>query len=246
MNTKMKKVDHAIILAAGVGSRMQPLTDVLPKSLIAVKGDILIERLIRQLSEKGIHRIVIVTGYMAEKFKYLEEKFGVTLLYNAEYQARNTWYSLYVAKEYLQSSYICSADYYYFRNPFNGFEGRSYYETVAPGTEGAVRGVSSNQDGLIVRTSVPAEDGQWMMFGHSYFDEEFGQKYRMFLEDTCSKPEKFGYYWEQIYAEYVGELKLYEKRTDISCLAELDTPSELEAFDSEWKENNPWAKELIL
>ena len=239
-----RKVDSAVILAAGIGSRMRPLSKVMPKALLTVRGEVLIERLICQLREKGITRIAIVTGYMAEKFRYLEEKYGVTLLYNPEYQTRNTWYSLWIAKEYLPGSYICSGDYYYFSNPFCGYEDRSYYETVAPGTEGAVRGVSSEEDGLIIRTNVPAEEGQWMMFGHSFFDEDFGRKYAEFLETACSEPEKAGFYWEQIYAEHLSELMLYEKRIDSSHLAELDTPSELEAFDPEWAENNPWAKEL--
>ncbi len=71
------KVDNAIIMAAGTSSRFAPLSFERPKALIEVRGEILIERQIRQLREAGIEEIVIITGYMAEQFEYLKEKYKV-------------------------------------------------------------------------------------------------------------------------------------------------------------------------
>ena len=62
------KVDNAIIMAAGTSSRFAPLSFERPKALIEVRGEILIERKIRQLRKAGIEEIVIITGYMAEQF----------------------------------------------------------------------------------------------------------------------------------------------------------------------------------
>ena len=64
------KVKNAIIMAAGLSSRFAPLSYEKPKALITVKGEVLIERQIRQLKEAGIHDIAIVTGYKKEKFEY--------------------------------------------------------------------------------------------------------------------------------------------------------------------------------
>ena len=64
------KVDNAIIMAAGTASRFAPLSFEKPKALIEVRGEVLIERQIRQLRDAGIHEIVIVTGYKAEQFEY--------------------------------------------------------------------------------------------------------------------------------------------------------------------------------
>ena len=72
------KVENAIIMAAGLSSRFAPLSYEKPKDLITVKGEVLIERQIRQLKEAGIHDIAIVTGYKKEKFEYLKEKCQVT------------------------------------------------------------------------------------------------------------------------------------------------------------------------
>lgn len=61
-------VDNAVLMAAGTSSRFAPLSYELPKSLISVKGEILIERQIRQLIEAGIKQIFVVVGYKKECF----------------------------------------------------------------------------------------------------------------------------------------------------------------------------------
>ena len=72
------KVDNAIIMAAGTSSRFVPLSYEKPKALLEVKGEILIERQIRQLMEAKIPEIYIVIGYKAEQLSYIQKKFGVT------------------------------------------------------------------------------------------------------------------------------------------------------------------------
>ncbi|WP_288155380.1 NTP transferase domain-containing protein [uncultured Sharpea sp.] len=61
----MFKVDNAIIMAAGTSSRFAPLSYEKPKGLVEVKGEVLVERQIRQLREAGIEDIVLITGYKA-------------------------------------------------------------------------------------------------------------------------------------------------------------------------------------
>ena len=70
-------VDNAIILAAGTSSRFAPLSYERPKALITVKGEILIERQIRQLQQAGVPEIFVVTGYRSEQLVYVADKFGV-------------------------------------------------------------------------------------------------------------------------------------------------------------------------
>ena len=62
------EIKNALILAAGVSSRFVPVCFEKPKALLKIKGEVLIERQIRQLNEVGIKDIVIVVGYMKEKF----------------------------------------------------------------------------------------------------------------------------------------------------------------------------------
>lgn len=83
------EIKSAIILAAGRGKRLEGLTDNKPKSLLEVRGQVLIERLIEQLQAKGIDDIYVVTGYKYWMFDYLNEKYGVTLVYNKKWFCTN-------------------------------------------------------------------------------------------------------------------------------------------------------------
>ena len=69
------KVKRAIIMAAGIGKRMQPLTFQTPKPLIEVNGKRMIDTIIDALLENGIEDINIVTGYLADSFKALISKY---------------------------------------------------------------------------------------------------------------------------------------------------------------------------
>ena len=80
---------NAVIMAAGTSTRFAPLSYEKPKGLLEVKGEILIERQIRQLQEAGIKDIIVVTGYKNSQFEYLAEKFGVRTIFNEDYNIYN-------------------------------------------------------------------------------------------------------------------------------------------------------------
>ena len=126
------KADNAVIMAAGLSSRFAPLSYEKPKALIPVRGEVLIERQIRQLREAGIPEIYVVTGYKGEQFRYLEKKWKVKLIDNPEYLERNNNGSIYAARKVLKNSYLCSADNYFTENPFTSEAEDSYYAEVAP------------------------------------------------------------------------------------------------------------------
>ena len=80
---------RAILLAAGMGTRLRPLTLDTPKSLVKVNGKPMLERQIEFLHEKGIKEIIVVTGYLKDKFNYLEDKYGVKLVHNDKFDIYN-------------------------------------------------------------------------------------------------------------------------------------------------------------
>ena len=67
----------AIILAAGLGTRLRPMTENTPKALVQVNQKPLVEYQIEYLKERGIDDIIIVVGYLKEQFDYLKEKCGL-------------------------------------------------------------------------------------------------------------------------------------------------------------------------
>ena len=127
---KPYKVDNAIIMAAGFSARCMPLSKVMPKGLFLVKGESLMEREIRQLIDAGIQEIIVVTGYLHEKFDFLADKYGVKLIYNKDYDKYNNMSSLYAAKDYLKNSYVLCSDNYYEENVFHQYVLDSYYSCI--------------------------------------------------------------------------------------------------------------------
>lgn len=121
---------NAIIMAAGTSSRFVPLSAEHPKGLLNVKGEILIERQIRQLHEAGITDITLVVGYKAEDFAYLREKYGVGIVLNDEYEKYNNTSSLIRVLDKLGNTFICSSDNYFPKNVFTDRASESYYSAL--------------------------------------------------------------------------------------------------------------------
>ena len=69
-----------MILAAGYGMRMVPINMEVPKGLLEVDGEPLIERLIKQLHEVGVTEIYVVVGFLKEQYEYLIDEYGVKLI----------------------------------------------------------------------------------------------------------------------------------------------------------------------
>ena len=111
-------IDNAIIIAAGASSRFAPLSYERHKAMTEIKGEILIERLLGQLNSAGIKEIYIVTGYKAQQFDYLTDKFGVRLISNPAYQVRNNNSSIWAARDILSNSLVIASDLYFASNPF--------------------------------------------------------------------------------------------------------------------------------
>lgn len=232
------KVKNAIILAAGLSTRFIPVSYELPKGLISVKGEVLIEREIRQLQEAGIQEIIVVIGYMMEKFFYLREKYNVKLVVNNEFSTKNTHSSIYVARDYLSNTYILCSDNYYPRNMFHQYEYRAYYCSVfLPGTSYVERAFTFDNDGLIYDTNKPSHD-QWIMYGHAYFDYAFTTKFRPVLEDYFGRPGIEGMYWENVWAENVKDIPMWICQCKSTDILEFDSMDELKAFDPGYIYNN--------
>ena len=106
----------AIILAAGVGSRIRPLTDNCPKSLLKTGGKTILELMISHIQENGINEIVFVLGYLQQHIKdYVKTNFpeiNAQFISNARYAETNTGYSLMLAIESIQVSTFVKFDAY--------------------------------------------------------------------------------------------------------------------------------------
>jgi choline kinase len=95
----------AVILAAGIASRLRPLTDNTPKCLLKVGNKTILEHTLENLIANNISDIIIVTGYLENQVKsFVKEKFpqlNVTFIYNELYASTNNIYSLWLSKDAL-------------------------------------------------------------------------------------------------------------------------------------------------
>lgn len=232
------RVKNAIILAAGMSTRFIPVSYEIPKGLISVKGEVLIEREIRQLYEVGVQEIVVVIGYMMEKFFYLRDKYKVKLVVNNEFSTKNTHSSVYAARDYLSNTYILCSDNYYPKNLFHQYEYRAFYcSTFLPGTSYSERAVVFDNDGLIISTNKPSRN-QWIMSGHAYFDEFYTKKYIPLLESYYGKSGVENMYWENVWTDNIEKIPMWIRKYQKEDILEFDSMDDLKAFDSGYIYNN--------
>ena len=168
------KVDRAIIMAAGFGSRFVPLTFETPKGLLEVFGERMIERQIKQLHEVGIYDIVIVVGYLKEHFDYLIDKYNVKLVYNPDYSCKNNISTLHYAAEYIKgfNVYILSSDNWMRENMYHRYEPYSWYSSIYMEGNTNEWVLKFNKKHEITDIKVGGKD-DYVMYGPVYFSKDF-------------------------------------------------------------------------
>lgn len=225
-NTKAPK--NAIILAAGFGMRMVPINLSTPKALLEVNGEPLIERTIKQLHEVGVKDIVIVVGFMKESFDYLIDEYGVDLVVNPEYAAKNNLSSIALVTDRISNTYIVPSDIWCDRNPFNSHELYSWY---------MVSDIVDNESDVRVNrkmelVKVGERDGGNAMVGITYLLEEDAKAIRERIGKLNSSGKHDEDFWE--IALYTGEKMVIPARVvHASNVVEINTYEQLRELDGE-------------
>ncbi|MBD5164680.1 NTP transferase domain-containing protein [Helicobacter sp.] len=228
----MKKTDrNAIILAAGTSSRFVPLSAEIPKGLLKVKGEIMIERQIRQLKDAGIRDITVVTGYMAEKFEYLREKMEVRLVHNEDYDRYNNISSVVRVLDNLGNTFICSSDNYFPENVFLKSRDQSFYSSLFANGDTKEYCLEIDENDNIRGVTIGGHNA-WYMIGHVFLSENFSRLFKQILNEEYLIPENRNLYWEDIYIKYIDKLpKMKVQKYHDYEIKEFDTLDELREFD---------------
>lgn len=225
---KQNTPHRAIILAAGFGMRMVPINTEMPKGLLEVNGEPLIERIIKQLHEVGIQEIYVVVGFMKEKYEYLMDEYGVELVVNPDYATKNNLHSLRLAKEHLENAYIVPCDIWCDRNPFHRHELYSWY---------MVSDLVENESNVRVNrkmelVTVPENVGGNAMIGISYLVKEDADTVSARIEELCENPRYDGSFWEE--ALYHKARMIVAARVVHSAdVVEINTYEQLREIDSD-------------
>lgn len=233
---KSYRVDAALILASGFGSRFVPLTYECPKGLLEVFGERMIERQIRQLHEAGITDIAIMVGYLKEKFDYLVDKYSVELIYNPEYATKNTLATLYHAIPFMEGKncYILSSDNWMRENLYHSHEPHPWYAASFMKGESREWAMDFGKNRIIREVRVGAKD-EWCMYGPVYFTREFSGKMLPLIKAYYKMPGTEQFYWEDV---LIRNLKLlpdiYANMQDEDIVYEFENLEELRDFDEKY------------
>jgi choline kinase len=105
-----KRITTALLLAAGTGSRLFPLTQKSPKCLTLVNEISILERLIKSLNQHGFKRLVVVTGHLEDCIRnFLETRAGnikIEYVFSPLYKTTNNIYSLWMAREIINEPFV--------------------------------------------------------------------------------------------------------------------------------------------
>lgn len=223
------KVKNAIIMAAGCGNRLLPLTAETPKPLLKIGGKSMIEHLIDTLESKHIDNIIIIVGYLKEQFIYLETKYNnVKLVVNENYDRMNNIASLYVARRYLDAATIIMDGDQIINNPNIiktdiSYSGYVCYEKISDEKEWTLQLGKSNK---IICCDTDYQAFDYVLRSISYWTDEDAVKLRKFVEADF-RYETRNDYWDCIPMKWhLKDFDFYAYMIKQSDLLEIDTIDE--------------------
>ncbi|HFI0113605.1 TPA: sugar phosphate nucleotidyltransferase [Streptococcus suis] len=218
---------RAIILAAGMGTRLRPLTLTTPKSLIKVGEQTLIERQILFLNEIGISEIIIVTGYLSEKFDFLESKYGVKLIHNDKYDIYNNFYTMYLVREFLSDAYVIDADNYLHTNFLDAkVTVSTYFSAYKRGFEDEWL-LKCDDNGQVKEIVIGSGEGS-ILSGVSYWDAKSGQVLNKLIEEMLESNDFCNLYWDNLVKDNLDKLTVYKRDVPSNVIFEIDNLDDLD------------------
>lgn len=234
----MNKVRRAIIMAAGIGSRLRPITLHTPKPLVKVHGVRMIDTVLRGLLEQGIAEIYIVVGYRKERFAALKRDYPqIKLIENPYYAECNNISSLFAAREHLEDAMILDGD-LIIRNPavLSPVFERSGYNAIW--TDGQTEEwLMQAENGMVRSCSRTGGSGGWQLFSISRWTQDDGRKLKRLLELEFLEKRNRQIYWDDVpmfchFQEF--QLQVYPMQPE--DVIEIDSFAELATLDAAYTE----------
>lgn len=225
------RVQRAIILAAGFGSRLIPITLNTPKPLVRVKGERIIDSLLDALVEAEIREIILVRGYLSEQFDQLKYKYpNIKFIENPIYNESNNISSLMCARYYLQNTYICEAD-LLIRNKKVIKKYQYCTNFLGVPVKRTDDWCFTCKDGYISSLKIGGVNC-YHVFGISYWHGDDGPRLMEHVKSVFQQPGGKERLWDMVPFEYYADdYKVSVRECSMDDIMEIDTFNELKAID---------------
>ena len=229
-------VKRAIIMAAGLGNRMKPLTMETPKPLVKVNGKRMIDSVVEALQANGIYEIYVVVGHLKEQFyAWVKDWNGIQIIENPYYNTCNNIASLYVAREHLEDCIILDGDQIIFNSRILDPQFTlSGYNAVW--CEGETDEWLMEVENDVVRScSRTGGSKGWQLYSVSRWSAEDGSKLKKHLEYEFERGNR-DIYWDDVAMFYhFDEYTLGIKEMQYKDIMEIDNLSELIEIDRSYE-----------
>ena len=245
-----KFIKNSIILAAGMGTRLNPLTNHAPKCFTEVNGIPIIKNMLQNLLESGIERCTIVTGYLAEKIKdKLGNRFDSIMLeyvHNDIYEQTNDMYSLWLARQTLEEGAIVLESDIFFKSgiiqkSFESMKNRSYYLCGKyNGKPGEIH-INVNEKMIISSIKILGKEEKglidpscYMSSGLLVIQRNYGKLFSKWISEAVEKGER-RVLFDKVLSDHIGESDLYVFEIDQNDWVEIDTIQDLNIAEKIFK-----------
>ena len=229
--------ERAIVLAAGRGERMRPLTDEMPKPMVRVDGRRIIDTLLAALAAAGIPEIYVVRGYLGEKLDALKEEYPTLhFIDNPHWHEANNISSLLAAGDLVENAFVVEGD-LFLQNPSllsREQQGTNYL--AIPVKETTDWCFFPDEAGVIRRMAVGGTDC-WKMVGISYWTTEDGRNLAQSIRRLYETPGGAARYWDEAaLSADIEDFCVRVRACSEKDVQEIDTVEELETLRRKYGE----------
>ncbi len=236
----------AIILAAGIASRLRPLTNNVPKCLLKIGDQLILERTLNNLLKNGIDEVVIVTGFLQEQIKEFVKKTFLNLkveyLFNDKFETTNNIYSLWLAKNSILNNDIIllDSDIIFDSRIINKLISSEYKNCLAIRSDHILGEeeikVTVDEKNFITEISkvVNPKEAVGESIGIELFDSAFNERLFEILDDKILNRKEVNHFYEAAFEEAIQKNnKIAVVDVDELRCIEIDTAEDIQSAEEE-------------